>query len=243
MPNSGTRPSSPRTVSTWSVRTAGSPGPLAIEHGPRVGLEDRVRVPGAGHDERLEPARGERSGIERLQPRSRTVTRGPEPSAYGSAVPTARSSGRPSIGGSASARACSSSTLASPRAQRSTPPSRIRNTSARVSTSSSATTPCSRKPGRERRPRGADDHALALDPLGLDATCVDAVVADERVAEAEHLRDVARIGDRFLVAGHGRREAGLARSDARRADGAAGEHRAVLQDEVASSLHHLHGCA
>ena len=49
-------------------------------------------------------------GIERFEPRSTTTTRGPAPTAYGSSVPTARSSGRPSIGGSASARAWSSST-------------------------------------------------------------------------------------------------------------------------------------
>ena len=68
-----------------------------------------------------------------------------------------------------------------------------------------------------------------LDALGLEPAPIDAVVADQRVAEAEHLPDIARIGDRLLVAGHRRREADLARRDARRADRAAAEGRAVLE--------------
>ena len=48
-----------RIVSTWSVRTAGSPGPFAISTTRGVGLEDRVGVPRARDDVRLEAGVGE----------------------------------------------------------------------------------------------------------------------------------------------------------------------------------------
>ena len=66
------------------------------------------------------------------------------------------------------------------------------------------------QPRRELGPHVAHDDALALHAVGLHPRLVDAVGADQRVGEAEHLRDVARVGDRLLVAGHRGREAGLA---------------------------------
>jgi hypothetical protein len=94
------------------------------------------------------------------------------------------------------------------------------------------------EPGGERRPRAADDRPLALDALRLEARRVDPVVADERVAEAEHLRHVARIRYGLLVAGHRRGEAGLAGRDSRGADGATGEDGAVLENEMRDSVLH-----
>ena len=88
------------------------------------------------------------------------------------------------------------------------------------------------QPRGELGPRVAHDDALALDPVGLHPRLVDAVRPDQRIREAEHLRDVARVGDRLLVAGHRGREAGLARRDAVGADGDAREDGAVLEDEV-----------
>src|SRR6266480_4429894 len=142
MPKSGTWPSSSRTVSIGPSSTAGSPGPFetSTARGSVSRTASSSHEPGTTTTSSPHSAR--RRGIERFVPRSTTVMRGPVPSRYGSRVPTLRSRGRPSIGGSARARAYSSSTGASPSAQRRTPPSRIRRTRARVSTSSSATTPC-----------------------------------------------------------------------------------------------------
>ena len=46
------------------------------------------------------------------------------------------------------------------------------------------------EPPGEVRPRAAHDDGLALDGVGLEAALVDAVVADQRVAEHQHLGDV-----------------------------------------------------
>src|SRR5439155_11726861 len=125
MPKSGTRPSSSQTVSIGLSSTAGSPGPFetSTARGSVSRTASASHDPGTTTTSSPHPAR--RRGIERFVPRSSTVMRGPVPSRYGCRVPTARSSGRPSIGGSASARAWSSSTGASPSAQRRTPPSLI----------------------------------------------------------------------------------------------------------------------
>ena len=100
------------------------------------------------------------------------------------------------------------------------------------------------QPAGELGPRVAHDDALALHALRLHPRLVDAVGADQRVREAEHLRDVARIGDRLLVAGHRGREAGLARGDAGRADADARKDGAVLEDEmlhtIPSNVHNTH---
>src|SRR5581483_6357105 len=91
-----------------------------------------------------------------------------------------------------------------------------------------------------RRPLGPSDvhhDRLRLHPLGLRARRIDAVVADERVGEAQHLGDVARVGRRLLVARARGREAGLPGRDAGRADGGAGEDGAVLEDDCGGALH------
>ena len=51
------------------------------------------------------------------------------------------------------------------------------------------------EPAREARPERARHDAFALHTLGLVPGRIDAVVPDQRVGEAEHLRDVARVGD------------------------------------------------
>ena len=63
----------------------------------------------------------------------------------------------------------------------------------------------------------------------------DPVVAHHRRREADELPGVARIGDRLLVAGHAGREHGLAEGDAVDRDGAAAEHRSVLEEEIAAA--------
>src|SRR5205814_3732816 len=69
------------------------------------------------------------------------------------------------------------------------------------------------QPAGELRTDVPHDDALALDALRLHPRLVDAVGADQRIREAEHLGDVARIGDCLLVARHRGREAGFAGSD------------------------------
>ena len=96
------------------------------------------------------------------------------------------------------------------------------------------------QPLRPRGTRRPHDDGLGLDTAGLHPRRIDAVVADERVGEAEHLGHVARIGRRLLVARARGREAGLARRHAGGADGPAGESGSVLEDEVGEALHHLH---
>ena len=96
------------------------------------------------------------------------------------------------------------------------------------------------QPGRKLGPDVAHHDPLALHPVGLHAVLVDAVRADQRIAEAQDLCDVARVGDRLLVAGHRGREAGLAGGHPGRADRDAGEDRAVLQHEF---VHRFHRCA
>ena len=90
------------------------------------------------------------------------------------------------------------------------------------------------KPGAKR----SRDDSLALHALRFVARRVDSVVPDQRVGEAEHLRDVARVGDRLLVARHRRREARLAGGDAGGADARAGEDRAVLENQMTGSCLH-----
>src|SRR5439155_27039 len=97
---------------------------------------------------------------------------------------------------------------------------------------------------RVRVPVAGDDRyleaRLGLDAAGLGPARVDAVIADERIGEAEHLGDVARVGRGLLVARARGREAGLAGGHAGSADRPAGKDRAVLEHEMRRSLHCLH---
>ena len=86
--------------------------------------------------------------------------------------------------------------------------------------------------------RAPHHDALGPDAARLEQRLVDAVVADERRREREHLTRIARVGDGLLVAGRGRREAGLAGGDPGRADGASGEDGAVLEHEP--GVHWMH---
>src|SRR5262249_34778416 len=240
-PKSGTAPSRFRIVSTWSVRTAGSPGPLAIS--TTRGFVSRIasasHEPGTTYASR--PACARRCGIERFEPRSTTVTRGPAPTENGSCAPTWRSSERPAVdrrlGERArvqlvdrrvAERAADDALVADPAHER-----------ARVD-------PCEgddaalAQPACELRADVAHHDALALDAVGLHPRLVDAVGADQRIGETQDLGDVARVGDRLLVARHRRREARLARGDAGRAHADPVEDGPVLEHQ---SLHSLHGSA
>ena len=106
------------------------------------GSRPRPTRPGRRTPRRPSPRAGAGSSSSRRGRRRRRAA--PRRREYGSFVHGSRGSGLPSMNGSASARSRSSSTGASPSAQRSTPPSRILRTSVRVSTAVSATTPCSR---------------------------------------------------------------------------------------------------
>ena len=243
MPKSGTWPSSSRTVSTGPVSCAGSPGPFPIRTaaGSCASTSSAEAEPGTttAWTPGLRRAAGRSSACSRGRARRRAGRR--RPSTSRACTPRARVAARRGAGsasirsqsrwGWASARSCSSSGGAVPSAQRIAPSSRSRRTSARVSTSSSATIALRREPGRPRRPGAAHHDALRPDPLGLEQALVDAVVADERRGEGEHLARIARVGDGLLVAGRSGREAGLARGDAGGADGAAGEDGAVFEDE------------
>ena len=78
----------------------------------------------------------------------------------------------------------------------------------------------------------AHDHRTRVDAVGLHVRGRDAVVADQRVGEDDHLTGVARVGDRLLVARHGGVEHDLPRRDFVRAHGLAVEAGAVLEEEV-----------
>ena len=60
---------------------------------------------------------------------------------------------------------------------------------------------------------------------------VDAVVADERIGHGHDLPVVRRIGEHFLVAGHGGVETHLADARAARAEGFALEHAAIFENQ------------
>ena len=77
MPKSGTRPSSPRTVSIGPCSTARSPGPLptSTARGWSSRIASASQSPGTTATST--PVAASRRGIERLQPRSTRTTRGP----------------------------------------------------------------------------------------------------------------------------------------------------------------------
>ena len=218
MPKSGIRPSSVRIVSICSSSMAGSPGPLPIStaRGSTSRIASASHV--AGHDVGLDARRREPVRDRALHAEVDDDDARPLADRIRLFVHGSRGSGLPSMNGSASARSRSSSTGASPSAQRRTPPSRILRTSVRVSTAVERDDAPLAQPGGELGPRVAHHDALALHAVGLHPRLVDAVGADQRIREAEHLRDVARVGDGLLVAGHRGREAGLAGGDAVGAD-------------------------
>ena len=75
----------------------------------------------------------------------------------------------------------------------------------------------------------ADGEAGDLGLPGLDVLFVDAVIADERIGHGDDLGFVGRIGQDFLVAGHGSVEADLAAGLGGRAEALAVKHRAVFE--------------
>ena len=68
--------------------------------------------------------------------------------------------------------------------------------------------------------------------LAFDILTVDSVVADERIRHRDDLPFVGRIGQDFLVAGHGGVEDDFAFGGAGMAEGPAGEHRSIFQSKL-----------
>ena len=188
--------------------------------------------------------------IERLQPKSRTAMRGPAPTVYGSCVPASRASGGSSQLGLGERPLVVDVRLA-PRPLE----QRVGRSLAQGATHRplGADVPderagvdvlerhdvLRRQPLRELGPDSAGDDALGPDARRLHPGLVDAVVADQRVAERQNLRGVARVRDGFLVARHCRGEAGLAGRDAGSAHGVAREDGPVLEHEICGSRGHL----
>ena len=186
---------------------------VADEDGRRVELEDGVRIPGAGNDDGLERRPREpphdRALAAEVERRRRA---GRRRRVYGSRVHASSAGGGEASSGSASirgqsrcgcasARACSSSggavaERAAQGAVRAQPP----HERARVDLLERDDAPRARAT-RDHAGPGAPHHdSLRPDALGLERRLVDAVVADERIGEREHLARIARIGDRLLVA-------------------------------------------
>ena len=224
-------------------------GAVADQHRRRVELEHGLGVPRAGHDDCLDARLGE-------TPHDRALAAEVEDDdawagADGERLRHARVErrrGRCELGLREHARPVEVRVgeragvqllrRAVPSAQRIAPSSRRRRTSARVSTSSSATTPrCASQSDQSGRARRITTPSVQTSAR-LEQRLVDAVVADERGGECEHLARVARVGDGLLVAGRRGREAGLAGGDPGRADGASSEDGAVLEHE--SRVHRLH---
>ena len=83
----------------------------------------------------------------------------------------------------------------------------------------------------------ADDDGPGVRPGRLVARRIDAVVADQREGEGDHLAGVRGIGDDLLVARHAGVEDELAADRAPTDQGLAGERRAVLEDDERGLRH------
>ena len=99
-----------------------------------------------------------------------------------------------------------------------------------------------RAPGARPAGRVAHDVAGNPHPAALRVLVVDAGVADVRGGLHHDLARVARVGQRFLVAGHARREDRFAEGLPRRAIGVAGEAAAVFEHEHRARLAGGHCC-
>ena len=216
---------------------AGVAGAVRDQDDPRVGFEDRVRAPGAGDDVGLESGRCKAAQDRALRAEVDDDHAGARPDRVGlgradlaverPAVDErlGQRAGLQLFHGRVAERAAEHAAVADLADERAGVEARQGDDALLA------------QPGRELGAGVAHDDALALDALRLHPRLVDAVGADERIGEAEHLRHVARVGDRLLVAGHRGREAGLAGGDARRAHGDSGEDRAVLEDEIVHRFH------
>ena len=76
-----------------------------------------------------------------------------------------------------------------------------------------------------------DDKTFRLDPPGFHILRINAVVADQGVGHGDDLAFIGRIGEDFLVTGHGGVKHHLPRGLTRPGKRAAGEHQAVFQCE------------
>ena len=231
------------------VELGGVAGAVADQDRGGLELEHRVRVPAAGHDDRLDPRLDEaaddralaaevehddpRAGADAERLRHTGVERGRGRGEAGLLqhpwpveVRLGQRAGVQLLDRRSAERAAHRTVLAQAADER-----------ARVDLLERDDTAAG-KPAGPGRPGTSHHDALRPDPARLEQRLVDAVVADERRGEGQHLPGVARVGDGLLVAGRGGREAGLAGRDPGRPDGAPREEGAVLEYECRVHLMH-----
>ena len=88
-----------------------------------------------------------------------------------------------------------------------------------------------RAPVADDRREFADDEAGDVRPPRFHVHGVDAVIADERIGHRDDLAFVGRVGEDFLIAGHGGVEADLAAGRRFRAKSRAVKNRAVFKGQ------------
>ena len=239
MPNTGTRPSTPRTASMTGATAAGSPGPLETKtpSGPRSRISAEV-VP-AGTTSRRQPAATSPRAMLSFIPQSTATTRGPS-------SPSARARPAASRGQVAPVE---HRVLAHPRQQlvgaelvgdpaaHGAAVAQVAHQAAGVAVVDGHHPAIAEPRAPAGRPGGAGavagaghDHRARPGPAALVAARPGPVVADHRRGEAEDLPEVRRVGDRLLVAGHAGGEDHLAQGRARGRGRARLEDEAVLQD-------------
>ena len=93
-----------------------------------------------------------------------------------------------------------------------------------------------RAPVADDRRQFADDKTGDVRPPRFHVHVVDAVIADERIRHRDDLAFVGRVGEDFLVAGHGRVETDLAARGGARAKTLSVKNRAVFEGQ--NCFHH-----
>ena len=83
----------------------------------------------------------------------------------------------------------------------------------------------------------ANDQAGGVDGAGFEVFGIGAGVADVRIGQRDDLPAVRRVGEDFLVAGHGGVEHHLAGRVALGADGTAVKHSAVFERQYSGVVH------
>ena len=98
-----------------------------------------------------------------------------------------------------------------------------------------------RAPVADDRREFADDKSGHVRPPRFHVHRVDAVIADERIGHRDNLAFVGRVGENFLVAGHGGVETDLAAGGRARAKALSVKNRTVFEGQ--NCFHHQNRCA